>query len=318
MDTTQPSTTASHSVAGSVVSSSGVSPATPGTGKGLPSSVDPALHERLQRDYKRLKAKVQSLERENEALKGSLFELSVRYGAALSTKGKTREVEEDKVKEGVNWARAPGAVETSSNNGSLISNAEDNLPVSAVTQQPPTEDPEATLAPSSTPDPSTRTSPSNSSPASAHLPALDPSAAAAALLPALPQELAAASEIERPSKPSAMSQDWDTLAGVEDTEDAKELARHRERERERVIAQEKNDGWKFGRGYDLKVRQCCSPRPRDDSHCEMTKGPQGSRLCTPFLTQCETVGVRRVSWHNRLWPSGTKRGSHFGPDGAIS
>jgi hypothetical protein len=252
MDTTAASTASLSASAGSsIVSYAAISPTAPGPSS--TSSIDPALHERLQRDFKRLKAKVQSLERENEALKGSLFELSVRYGAALS-KGKAREVEEDKTKQTISWGRdsvTASAAETPanvlSNEHNFPSNVNDDRMSASVVSS---RDSETTLAPSI--DEGISVSPASRSPASAPLPALDPSAAAA-LLPALPPEMSGL-ETEHLSKSPVKGRDWDTLAGVEDTEDAKELARLREKERGKVLAQGKMGGWKFTRGYDLKVR----------------------------------------------------------------
>lgn len=53
--------------------------------------VDPAIHERLLRDFKRLKARVDSLEKENVVLRDSLWEVSWRWGKG---KAKAREAEE--------------------------------------------------------------------------------------------------------------------------------------------------------------------------------------------------------------------------------
>ncbi|SGY25116.1 BQ5605_C018g08583 [Microbotryum silenes-dioicae] len=83
MDSTQDSTLPSVSLAGgaSVSVSTPSAPILPSAPLAPhPTQIDAAIHERLLRDYKRLKVRVGVLEKENEGLRASLWELSWRWG----------------------------------------------------------------------------------------------------------------------------------------------------------------------------------------------------------------------------------------------
>lgn len=206
--------------------------------------VDPSIHDRLLRDYKRLKTRLDVLEKENDGLRASLWELSWRYGRA-SGKGKARELEEEEDEpnpEDVDPAPSP------------------EPPKLAI---PPTLTPGQDLTPMLNPRPDFRPSTSSVVTPSSSRPATPPPymrlnepATTGALpvppLPITPSSLAASlfptKPPPRPSSPSSTSSR--TTPALRDASLKRDLDITLPTARQRDI--EERQTWRWGRGYDLK------------------------------------------------------------------
>lgn len=200
-------------------------------------TIDPAIHERLLRDYGRLKIRLNGLEKENEGLRASLWEVSWRWGRAGGKgKGRSREATEEDAPPATTLDTAPLSLTT--------------VPTSGVTT--PTE---------VTPTTSTNKTSGSTSPflvgnlGTTFMVLNEPPAAkrATTLLPSTPASIAASlfpsRAIPHPNtSPSSTSSR--AAPALRDASLKRDLdislphARHNRAEA--------RTSWKWGRGYDLK------------------------------------------------------------------
>lgn len=211
------------------------------------SIVDPAIHERLLRDYKRLKSRLEVLEKENESLRGSLWEVSWRWGKA-GGKGKARARDEE-------GEPAPATA-------AAVPVVEVPVPVvvsatPAVDLPPPSQPGTTTTAYSTSSSPSNRPSTPLRSPF-AHAdfmrlnePILPAVPALVPALPSTPSSIASALFPAAPPRPSSPSSTSSRAANPA----ARDASLKRDLDislPETRLKRDERESWRWGRGYDLK------------------------------------------------------------------
>ncbi|KAM0746883.1 WD40 repeat-like protein [Meredithblackwellia eburnea MCA 4105] len=271
-------TTASPSVADSQPR---VVPAPPPAPPAHPTVVDPSIHERLLRDYKRLKSRLDVLEKENEGLRASLWELSWRYGKnSAKGKGKQKDVdqdEEDLDQEGhlpleLPNPQPPGDVASASGDRTpptleQLKVSIPATPISSNVELTPTPTPRTSYrAPApvqptgALPPPSNPLTPPSSAsfmrlnePVTTSTPITATSPVPAPSLPITPSSLAASlfSAKPAPQQPSSQSSTSSrTTPALRDASLKRDLDITLPTSRRQDIKERRT--WKWGRGYDLK------------------------------------------------------------------
>ncbi|GAA93539.1 uncharacterized protein L969DRAFT_25200 [Mixia osmundae IAM 14324] len=276
------------------------------------STVELSEYNRLKEAHKRLRGRVAALEKENEALKASVYELSIRYGSLLAKPkplvlGSASGTDDRTDPKPLKWGeqtRAATPVSSSLTQSlaatSLASSvaSDDVLGQSATrlalsdTQATRVPHSDAETTPTMASDHSTLggssslSSTQSSSPSGGILSSDENSASstAAALLPSLPKD----TRLPRSPIPAQKLQDWSTFAGVQDTEGAKEVMRYREKEQERAKEEQANKhkgGYQWGFGYNLSAHKGAiyALQFSPDARLLASAGFDGIRIWAPDL-----------------------------------